>query len=336
MATIKDIATKAGVSAATVSRVLNYDETMSVSPDTRNRIFKIAEELNYVKHTLNKKQIKDRPLEKRLAIIQWYTEQEEVHDLYYYAIRLGIEKQAHKLGYEITRIFHNDPLEKATQANGVIAIGKYSRQESHDIASLNSNLVFVDSNTLNLGYNCVISDFDGAVKMALDHFLSQDQTKIGLLAGEEKTADQTDSLIDPRFRSFKNYLSDLKLYDPRYVYIGKFSPESGYQMMEQAIKELGDDLPQAFFIANDAIAVGALRALQENNISVPERVSLISFNDTSLAKFAFPALSSIKVFTEQMGRSAVTLLSTLAEQEQETPEMVTLGTKLIKRDSSLN
>lgn len=89
MATIKDIATKAGVSAATVSRVLNYDETMSVSPDTRNRIFKIAEELNYVKHTQNKKQIKDRPLEKRLAIIQWYTEQEEVHDLYYYAIRLG-------------------------------------------------------------------------------------------------------------------------------------------------------------------------------------------------------------------------------------------------------
>ena len=54
---------------------------MSVSPDTRNRIFKIAEELNYVKHTQNKKQIKDRPLEKRLAIIQWYTEQEEVHDL---------------------------------------------------------------------------------------------------------------------------------------------------------------------------------------------------------------------------------------------------------------
>lgn len=300
MATIKDIATKAGVSAATVSRVLNYDETMSVSPDTRNRIFKIAEELNYVKHTQNKKQITDRPLEKRLAIIQWYTEQEEVHDLYYYAI------------------------------------GKYSRQESHDIAALNSNLVFVDSNTLNLGYNCVVSDFDGAVKMALDHFLNQDQTKIGLLAGEEKTADQTDSLIDPRFRSFKNYLSDLKLYDPRYVYIGKFSPESGYQMMNQAIKELGEDLPQAFFIANDAIAVGALRALQENDIPVPERVSLISFNDTSLAKFAFPALSSIKVFTEQMGRSAVTLLSTLAEQDQETPEMVTLATKLIKRDSSLN
>lgn len=54
MATIKDIAAKAGVSAATVSRVLNYDETMSVSDKTRNKIFKIAEELSYVKHTKQK------------------------------------------------------------------------------------------------------------------------------------------------------------------------------------------------------------------------------------------------------------------------------------------
>lgn len=335
MATIKDIAAKAEVSAATVSRVLNYDETMSVSSETRNKIFKIAEELNYVKHTQHhKKHAKQKHTEKRLAIIQWYTEQEEVQDLYYYAIRLGIEKQAHDLGYEITRIFHNDSLQKATQADGVIAIGKYSQTESAKIASLNENLVFVDCNTLALGYNCVVADFSGAVKMAIDHFLEKDLTKIGLLIGEEKTADQTDSLIDPRFRFFKDYLSDLKLYDPRYVYIGEFTPESGYQMMEQAIAELKDDLPQAFFIANDTIAVGALRALQENNITVPERVSLISFNDTSLAKFAFPALSSIKVFTEQMGRSAVTLLDSL-DGEQVTPQMVTLGTKLIRRDSSL-
>ena len=82
--------------------------------------------VNYVKHTQNKKQITDRPLEKRLAIIQWYTEQEEVHDLYYYAIRLGIENQAHKLGYEITRIFHNDPLEKATQVVYILVKARMS------------------------------------------------------------------------------------------------------------------------------------------------------------------------------------------------------------------
>lgn len=335
MATIKDIAAKAGVSAATVSRVLNYDETMSVSAKTRNKIFKIAEELSYVKHTKPKKQL-EQTEDKRVAIIQWYTEQEEVHDLYYYAIRLGIEKQAHQLGYEVTRIFHNDSLAKAKQANGVIAIGKYSTKEAKKIAALNPNLVFVDSNMLAKGYNCIVSDFEGAVKSALDHFLAHDQTQIGLLAGEEKTADQTDSLIDPRFRTFKTYLSDLGLYNPRYVYIGSFTPESGYQMMQTALTELKDHLPAAFFIANDAIAVGALRALQEAQIKVPEQISLISFNDTSLAKYSFPALSSIKVFTEQMGASAVSLLDTLATQKDPIPQMITLQTKLILRDSSLN
>ena len=72
-------------------------------------------------------------------------------------------------------------------------------------------------------------------------------------------------------------------------------------MMNQAIEKLGENLPQAFFAANDAIALGALRSLNEHKISVPDRVSLISFNDTSLAKYAFPSLSAVKVFTEEMG-----------------------------------
>ena len=72
--------------------------------------------------------------------------------------------------------------------------------------------------------------------------------------------------------------------------LGNSRPESGYQMMEQLIQALGDELPTAFFMASDAIAVGALRSLQEHQIAVPDRVSLISFNDTSIAKYVFPAL----------------------------------------------
>ena len=74
-----------------------------------------------------------------------------------------------------------------------------------------------------------------------------------------------------------------------FVAVGQFTTESGYQMMEQLIQALGDDLPTAFFMASDAIAVGALRSLQEHQIAVPDRVSLISFNDTSIAKYVFPA-----------------------------------------------
>lgn len=70
--------------------------------------------------------------------------------------------------------------------------------------------------------------------------------------------------------------------------IGEFTPDSGYRLMRQAIEKLGERLPHAFIIANDTMAVGALRALNEADISVPQRVSVISFNDVAVAKFTTP------------------------------------------------
>ena len=82
MATIKDIAELAGVSIATVSRVLNYDSTLSVADETKKRIFEVAEQLSY----------KQKPAKKletgNIALLQWYTEKEELEDLYYMSIRL--------------------------------------------------------------------------------------------------------------------------------------------------------------------------------------------------------------------------------------------------------
>ncbi|MGG3573002.1 LacI family DNA-binding transcriptional regulator [Bacillus gobiensis] len=88
MATMKDIAEKANVSIATVSRVLNHDSTLSVGEEVKKKIFETAEYLNYKKHIskIAKKQL-------RIAIVQWYTESEELNDMYYYSIRQGAEKK---------------------------------------------------------------------------------------------------------------------------------------------------------------------------------------------------------------------------------------------------
>src|SRR5699024_12705442 len=85
--------------------------------------------------------------------------------------------------------------------------------------------------------------------------LEKGQKNIGLLAGEEHTSDNSQTLIDLRFTIFKDYLSRLNLYNHQNVYVGSFNPESGYKMMKKAIVELGDNLPEAFFAANDAIAI---------------------------------------------------------------------------------
>ncbi|KGB14186.1 hypothetical protein KY41_08530 [Latilactobacillus sakei] len=82
------------------------------------------------------------------------------------------------------------------------------------------------------------------------------------------------------------------------------------------------------------MAVGALRALHEAAIKVPEQLSLISFNDTSICQYTFPTLSSVKVYTERMGQSAAELLIKQLDAEQVIPQVITIGTSLTLRNSS--
>lgn len=334
MATIKDIAEKAGVSQATVSRVLNLDETLSVSEDTRSRIFRIAEDLHY--HKKSRKTIPQAGLDShKIVIFEWYTREEELDDLYYYAIRIGLERQAQELGYEIIRIFNKDDWSLMQEADGIIALGKFSPKTIQDLESYGKPLIFVDSNTLYLGHSCVTTDLEDSVIMVLDHFLEKGHEEIGLLVGQEETADETPLQMDPRQRTFQQYLTAKGFYQERFAAVGQFSTESGYQLMEQLIQGLGNELPTAFFMASDALAVGALRSLQEHQIAIPDRVSIISFNDTSIAKYVYPALSTVTVYTEEMGKQAIQMLWQIFQGAQPSvPYMVKLATKLTIRDSS--
>ena len=333
MVTIKDIAHAAGVSSATVSRVLNQDQAMSVSDETRIKIFTIAEQLGYKK---SKKTNKRSKPSHRIAIIEWYTEQEELDDLYYYSIRLGAEKRAQELGYEIIRIFNNDSMAQLENIDGIIAIGKFSPDKIKELETYSDNLVFVDSDTLNYGHSCVTTDFENSVINVIDYFINNGLKKIGMIAGQETSSDKSTLLSDPRLNTFQSYLKQLTLYDPNLIKIGSFSSEAGYKIMKEFIMELGDNLPPAFFVANDSLASGALRALQEAKIPVPERVSLISFNDTSLAKYMYPKLSTVTVFTEEMGKQPIQILEqSFLKDSPSVAYMVKLATRLTIRESSL-
>ena len=332
MATLKDIARLARVSPATVSRVLNKDDSLSVGEETRHRILTVTDELGYTKH---QKQENIKKSRQKIAIVQWYSEKEELDDLYYYSIRIGIEKRAQDLEYDIVRYFNNDILNLSEDVSGIIAIGKFSVEQTHELEKVSKKIVFVDSDTLNAGYPCVTTDFDNAVVKVIDYFMGKGLTKIGMLAGEEKTTDGKETLIDQRFRTYRNYAYENGIYNAKYTYIGDFSAQSGYSLMTKAIREMGEDLPEAFFVANDTLAIGALKALQEQNIAVPSRVSLISFNDTPLTKQVYPTLFSIKVYTEEMGRTAVDILNRQLLDPRLVPIMTRLATTLLLRESSI-
>ncbi len=330
MATIKDIASKANVSITTVSRVLNYDKTLSVSDSTRKRIFQAAEDLNYSK----KRKVSTK--RDTLAIVDWYTEEQELDDLYYLSLRMSVEREAEKLQYKIKRYFRGSDFRSIEDATSVIAIGKFSDDQVERLGNLAAQIVFVDYDTLGIGYNCIVTDFQSSTKHVIDHFLSKGLTKIGMITGTEYTSDHKTKIADPRLEYFKHYLETKGLYNPEYVFNGDFSVKSSHDVVEKAVKKLGNNFPQALYVASDPMAVGAVKDLFENNITVPQDVSVISFNDTSIAKYFMPALTSIHVATDKMGEVAVQVLDNLRLQmHNDIPQKVVIGTKLVKRDSSL-
>lgn len=329
MATIKDIAEQAGVSSATVSRVLNYDETLSVGDETKKRVFEVAEALEYTKY-----QKKKANKQGKLAIVQWYTEKEELNDLYYLSIRLGVEKRAEEMNYEIVRIFQNTDFEMNSSIEGIIAIGKFSDSQVNKLTSWTENICFVDFDQLHHKLDSVVIDFEQAVNSVLDYFCTNGYQNIGLIAGQENFGDRSKSIIDKRTTIFENYMSRAGLYKKNHVFTGSFNVASGQELMKKAIETLKDDLPDAFFISNDSMAIGCLRALQEAGISVPERVSLIGFNDISVAKYIYPTLSTVKVYTELMGETGFDLWLDKLTTERTVAKKVTLSTDLILREST--
>lgn len=328
MATIKDIAARAQVSPATVSRVLNYDQDLSVTDDTKQRVFAAAEALNY------RKKIRAEKTAQKIALLTWYNEQEELNDIYYLSIRLGAEEKIQAAGFAVQQIGPNQALPDSEELAGMIAIGKFSPQQLTAISATGLNTVFVDFNTLNVGFDSVTTNFHYPVKKIIAYFLDKGIEDIGMLAGEELTSDHQLKLTDQRVSTFRNIMRDHKLLHPEFILQGAFSVDSGQKMMAQAIIDLGDQLPHAFFAANDALAIGAIRALREANIPVPERVSIIGFNDTTIAKYFSPPISSVKVDTKLMGQKSVELLLDRLENQRETPINLNIGTDLILRDSS--
>lgn len=330
MATIKEIAEKAGVSSATVSRVLNYDDSLSVGEATKKRVFAAAEKLNYSK-TQKKKKLKHG----KIAIVQWVHEEEELNQSYYVSIREGIERKAEEVGYEVKRYEQEPKIEFPEEIIGVIVLGKFSHQETETLSRWTENICFVDSNHPLGKFDSVGIDIEQSVTEVFDYLLKEKHEKIGFIGGEEWYADQTGKVPDKRPFIFAQLLKDHHLYHKNYFFTAdSCHVDDGEKITQQAIKQLGDDLPTVFFVTNDALAIGCLRILQENGFSIPKDVCIIGFNDASVAKYIFPTLSSVRVDTELMGETAFDLLLDRIENERTTALKVSLTTDLIIREST--
>lgn len=304
MATIKDIAARAGVSIATVSRVLNYDPHLSVSAETKQKIFEAAEQLDYKKRRVSKK-----TPQTTAALVHWYTEEEELNDLYYRSIRLGIENSCLESGLQLQKVLYNElgQLDRE-EIEGIIAVGKYSSAQVERLSEWSSRIVFVDFSPEAESFDSVITDFLRVTEKALTYLWEQGIRRIGYLGGREQFEDKSGMITDTRERTYRTFLQEKGAFAEEDMLVGTYSADDGYRLMKNCIEQRGENLPEAFFAASDTLAIGALRALHEAHIQVPERVGLIGVNDISVSKYMYPPLTTVKVHTEWMGKIAVELL----------------------------
>lgn len=333
MATIKDIANMARVSPATVSRVLNYDTSLSVAESTRKRIFEVAEELNY-KTRRQRNKIKETEKRVKIGVIHWYSQTEELEDPYYLSIRMGIEKECFNKKFETKTIFKKDnglTTNELKDLDGVIAIGKFSGEEVDEFAKYSKNIVFVDFSPNERKYDSIIIDFRKAVLEVLEYLLSLGHIKIGYIGGREYIGKDNKVIEDEREITYYEFMKKNNIYNSDYVYVGRFTSEDGYSLMKGAIEK--GPLPTAFFIASDSMAIGAIKALYESNIKFPDDISIIAFDDIPTSKYLVPPLSTVKIYTEFMGVTAVNLIRERINEGREIPKKVIIPSQLIIRES---
>lgn len=328
MATLKEIAELAGVSLATVSRVLNMDATLNVSEVTRQKILATAEELNYVGSRTKKTKAKQY----NIGIINWYSQKQELDDPYYFSIRLAVEKKCKEEKISYINIDRFDlKIDKYKNIDGIIAIGKFGEQEIKTIEPIAEHIVFVDCSPKERKYDSVVADFRGGMEEALEYLERLGHTQIGYIGGEELIDDDQEVLKDYREISYTDWMSIKGYFNKSVLYKGKYCLEDGYRLMEEALQQ--KKRPTAFFIASDPMAIGAYKAVAEAGLRIPEDISIVGFDDIQTAKFLVPSLTTVKVHTEYMGETGVELLIDVMRTSRSIHKKIVIPTELIQRDS---
>ena len=331
MATIREVAKKAGVSITTVSRILNNDDSFNVSKITKEKVLKVIKQLNY-----ERKKNKNRISQSNISVIKCFDEKIENEDPYFVSLKINLEnmlkKKVSKVKFfdleEIEKLIKYNEISNFSLTDAVIFIGETSKEKLKFFKSLNENIICVDVYDTDNITDYIKFDTRNSVEIVLNYIFKLNHKKIGLLVGRNKVVK---NLVDFREKYFKEIMVKNGLYREEYLKIGDFSMESGYFMMKEILKL--EDKPTAVFCGNDSIAMGAYRAIREKKLKIPEDMSIIGFNDLKLSQYSIPPLTTIKIDTKLIAQETVNSLVELLEGKRDYHKKVFLPIELIERQS---
>lgn len=335
MVTLKEIAQAVGVSTATVSRVLNFDQTLSVTAQKRQAIIETAEAMNYATPR-NRNRGRGQAGLSKVALVHFLRPEQELIDPYYVALRLGIESRCQALKIETVKVYHTDSMPDAAMlqsASGVIAIGHHDAAELAWLGRHSRQLVFADFAPPGDDFDSVNSDLVLATRKLLNALQAGGYRRIGFAGWTEEGHEDPHAEI--RCRTYIDWCRDNGGFDPAICLtdraIERNTERTGYNLAMKLMTQKHP--PDAILTCNDNIAVGAYRAVHELGLHIPRDVAIASFNDISVAQFLNPPLTTVHLPAEEIGETAVELLLERIGG-RELAKRITLASRIIWRGSA--
>lgn len=329
MANIKEVAKKAGVSVATVSRVLNNSDL--VSEETKERVLKAIKELNYHPNLLsrNLRHLKTKMI---LALLP------NVSNPFYARVVKGIEDVAHKHGYNVMLCNTDSNPEKERAylellknklADGVILMASTMKKEELTLLAKNYPVVQCCEYIEDAGASYVSIDNFSAAYKAVRHLINLGHSKIALLSCKNE-------FISTKLREegYKKALEEAGIkFDEKLVKYGDYSFKSGIRAAKELLSM--QEKPTAIFAISDIMAIGVIKALKEAKLKVPENVAVVGFDDINFASMYDPAVTTISQPKYDLGCVAMEMLLNFIEGKQKNPQGVFLEHELVIRESTI-
>ena len=334
--TMKDIARKAGVSKATVSRVIN--KTKPVSREVREKVEQVIDEFNYRPSSVARSLAKSETKVIGLII-------PDISNAFYSVLVEGISHTAHSRGYNVflCNTFRDHDLEieflyllEEKEVDAIILTTFHTTTEQKEfIRKFHKPVVTVNREFIGKKLpkvpNIDIDNFQAAYD-AVSYLVKTGHKKIGIIRAEQQ--DQT--CID-RLNAYKQVLRDYNMpINEGYIVGYDFHFESGYEGMMEILKN--EEQPDAMFCISDELATGAIRAINDFGLKVPEDISVIGFDDIPLAKRFIPSISTVSQPIFEMGKAATdTIIKMIKGDFNENDiEDIILNYELITRESTMS
>lgn len=325
--TIHDVASVAGVSVSTVSRVLN--DKVDVAPETYEKVQRVIDELGYTS-SLAAKSMRSRKTNVIGLIVP------DLEQAFCLNVVKGINRAIEQLDYDLlvytsgnspNRSWAVRERQYVSLLNGSITDGIIVVTPTAETFSTHFPLVAVDPHLDSADFPAVIATNHVGALSAMEYLLGLGHRRIGFIGGRP----DLQSAIR-RLQGYKDSLCQANLsLDPDLIQIGDFTQETGYRCAQKLLALPAR--PTAIFAANDKSAIGAIEAITEIGLKVPEDISIVGFDNIEEASFVNGGLTTVDQFITDMGRVAVEMLVKLIQNQPLENQLFRMPTKLIVRNT---